>query len=674
MVKGAVYDPELLFMPVPGAKQAGQAVGAVTRPVVNAVKATAQVPVDVAKGALGRATGYIAEPGVAPKGYQVPSSRIPLGETFIPATEMAELQRGMPISEGAIRPISELAPGPVLALSGGEIPVAGRAAQAYGERLGETYRNPLTAAADIGSMFFTGGIPVLTAGRSALGLAQAGADAYLARKGFASLTPEQQATLNAGGNPFYAAGPAMPKAQPMPQPTVTAQPVAPQSVPQLTYNPTPSVMYGTESGIVGKSPQAVVEADLKQRYAPQPVAPVAPEPVTAPASAVDTAAQQLSSEARKQQVLDMIRARTQPAPETPAVTVAPVAPVEVPVSTASPLEQMFGIKPKSETVDLAANRATFADTVQQTRENLTAAREQNKNMFGDRAKDMNQRAGMGSMMANPKDYISEGKAVRHLINQTLQGAVKQQNKVVSYSKPLMNDFATQTGTVLDWTTAPDISKMSVGDARKVLNKWMFDSIDAQNPELGLKTRRESYSVQQRQAERAMAGQPEVEITQADRDALAKRQQLLGVTSGQTTGTTPVGPSSALQAALDRAKAQGKYKPPGVMEMIADTAPRQVGKFDNVYPNKEAMDYDTLFSTLGEKNPRIKRYQEGNTIVEVEQIDYGTIPKEYLQQMNKPSTKTRTYDAKTGKQISGPPVEVPEKPLRQRVEDILNRRK
>lgn len=218
---------------------AGPVIGRVAAPVGRAVKSAAQVPVDVAKGALGRATGYIAKPGETPTGYQVPSSRIPMGETFIPAKEMAELQRGMPISEGAVRPISELAPTPVLALSGGEIPVAGRAAQAYGERLGETYRNPLTAAADIGSMFLTGGIPVLTAGRGALGLAQAGADAYLARKGFTSLTPEQTAVLNAGGNPFYTAAPIVPKAQPAaPAPVVTTQPVVPTTITPTTVTPT----------------------------------------------------------------------------------------------------------------------------------------------------------------------------------------------------------------------------------------------------------------------------------------------------------------------------------------------------------------------------------------------------------------------------------------------------
>jgi len=226
---------------------AGPAVPKVVKPIVS-------TPVNVAKGALGRATGYIAKPGETPTGYQVPSSRQPLGDTFIPAKEMAELKQGMPISEGAIRPIKELAPGPILALSGGEIPVAGQAARAFGERIGETYSNPYTAAADIGSMFLTGGIPVLTAGRGALGLAQAGADAYLGRKGFTSLTPEQRTSLNQGINPFAA----------------TTGAVAPQATPSMAAQ-TPAAqaaMATTQAKATQAQPQP--QAPRRQRAPAQP--------------------------------------------------------------------------------------------------------------------------------------------------------------------------------------------------------------------------------------------------------------------------------------------------------------------------------------------------------------------------------------------------------------------
>ena len=274
IIKSAIYDPELLFMPVPGANQARQAIGAVTRPVVQGVKTTAQVPIDVAKGALGRATNYIAEPGVKPTGYQVPSSRILLGDEFIPKKEMAELRQGMPISEGAIRPIGELAPAPILALSGGEIPVAGQAARAFGERIGKTYSNPYTAAADIGSMFLTGGIPILTAGRGALGLAQAGADAFLSRKGFTSLTPEQTTALNQGINPFGktpAAGAVRPPTPQTPQTMAAAQvnpAMATTPAAQAAVNTTQAKAAQT-SGAAVPIPEPQIQPQIVARQEPQ---------------------------------------------------------------------------------------------------------------------------------------------------------------------------------------------------------------------------------------------------------------------------------------------------------------------------------------------------------------------------------------------------------------------
>lgn len=297
------------MLPIPAAQPAGRAVAATGR----AARAVAQVPVDVARGAAGRATGYIARPGETPTGYQVPSSRIPLGETFIPAAEMANLKQGMPMSPGAVRPISELAPGPVLALSGGEIPVAGQAARAFGERIGETYSNPYTAAADIGSAFLTGGIPILTAGRGALGLAQGAADAYLGRKGFTSLSPEQQTILNSGGNPFFATGSVAP-----------AQ--AAQSMAQSRIAPPTTPAQAAAQQAIGP-----VE--------PPPMQAAAPEPVVAPvAAAQETVAQRAQRvmgdnyrapvadrSAEIQAALAQVRA-----PKIEQPVAGPVAPVDLP--------------------------------------------------------------------------------------------------------------------------------------------------------------------------------------------------------------------------------------------------------------------------------------------------------------------------------------------------------
>ena len=327
-------------------------------PVGRAVKSVAQVPVDVARGAVGRATGYIAEPGATPRGYQVPSSRVPLGETYIPAEAMSELQRGMPISESSIRPISELAPGPVLALSGGEIPVAGQAARAFGERLGETYSNPYTAAADIGSMFLTGGVPVLTAGRGALGLAQAGADAYLARKGFTSLTPEQRATLNAGGNPFYVpptAGPVAPTAQPQPA-TPAGFPVS-ETAPLLPYTPAgqtamPMPGPGRRVNIEGESFNLPYEIDTGSVQAARPQVNFAAQQGAEAAAAARAAAEfEARSAANKQRVADQLAAQREVA--------GPAVPVEEP--TTIPVVDTTAVAPIVEAAPVAERVYTAAE-------------------------------------------------------------------------------------------------------------------------------------------------------------------------------------------------------------------------------------------------------------------------------------------------------------------------
>jgi hypothetical protein len=60
-------------------------------------------------------------------------------------------------------------------------------------------------------------------------------------------------------------GPAIPK---IPAPVVQA-PAPQKEIPRLTYNPTQPVMYGTESGVVGTNPKAVLAEDLAKKYAPQ---------------------------------------------------------------------------------------------------------------------------------------------------------------------------------------------------------------------------------------------------------------------------------------------------------------------------------------------------------------------------------------------------------------------
>jgi hypothetical protein len=580
--------------------------GKAAAPVARTVKNVAQAPIDVLKGGVGRATGYIAEPGATPKGYQVPSSRVPLGETYIPAEAMAELKQGMPISEGAIRPISELAPGPVLALSGGEVPIAGQAARAFGERLGETYSNPYTAAADIGSMFLTGGVPVLTAGRGALGLAKAGADAYLARKGFTSLTPEQTAALNRGINPFYEPPTVGPVAPSVPTGNVFNQP----QLPQLSYSPAgetaiPMSGPGRRINIEGETFNLPYEINTSQVQTARPQ----PQPTVLPVRP------------------------TAEAPVQPTINTQPIKPLTVAEDVGKTAEQLaaeqkildfINARRGIVTNDPVATRQNFANTIEQTRQQLEQARIQNKELFGDRATAMNERAGQGSLMPNPKDTITDATAVRHMINQTTQSAVKQQGKKVAYSQNAYNDLAQQAGITLDWKTAPDISNMGVGEARKAMSKWMFDSIDAQSPELGLKTRKESFSVQQRRAESEFGIGKET-LTPEELAANEKRKQAINAALGksQTSGTAgqTTGINSKLQALLDKQKAAGNYRPP------KDTMETMTGS--GVHATITDAANDAMVQTVRNPDYFNVSYRQGNNIVhETKQPNYHAVEIEF----------------------------------------------
>jgi hypothetical protein len=210
---------------------------------------------DVVSGAVGTGTGYIARPGKAPVGYQVPSQRNPIGPTFTPPEELAKFERGeLPYGQmPEQRPISELPEGKLdqaaMMLSGGNIPNAGQGAKAFGERLGETYRNPLTAAADIGSMFFTGGVPVLSTLRGGLAGVQALADMRLANKGFTPELPKILDEYQTGVRPMPGVQPG-----PMPRGFQAAGPVSPGGMAAAT--PAATAAMATTQRVAGTTPRA----------------------------------------------------------------------------------------------------------------------------------------------------------------------------------------------------------------------------------------------------------------------------------------------------------------------------------------------------------------------------------------------------------------------------------
>jgi len=502
-LQGSVIQPIAQTTGLPEADVANMfntatiAAGPAVPKVAGAAKAVAKAPVDVVKGAAGRATGYIAKPGETPTGYQVPSSRIPLGDTFIPAAEMARLEAGLPMSQGAVRPISELAPAPVLALSGGEIPAAGQAMRAFGERIGETYSNPYTAAADVGSMFLTGGIPVLTGMRGALGLAQGAADAYLASKGFKSLSPEQQTILNQGGNPFVATGAVKPSDIPQPIREAAAQRITPVQ-PQLGYSPTPTPQTipmggpGRRVNIEGESFNLPYEIDTSrvqptgpQQVAPQPVRPVAPETITpTPAPAVATAPATESVLGQKltpEQILAQIQARSG--------------------KKGAGIFETAGDAPPPP-IDLAANRASFPDKINQHRAGLEETRAQNKETFAGTAENLGRGTEAERLArmspAERSDYLfrqglksdtmTDAAVVKDMIKTTTNTGIRRYKNSNIVDNSVFDEFAADAGVMLDWKSAPDISKMGFGEGKSAMTDWMYKQIKTEANDLGLDAR------------------------------------------------------------------------------------------------------------------------------------------------------------------------------------------
>jgi len=279
MAKGLLYDPEMLI---------GSGLGTVAEKGLmsagRGVKNVAGGATDIVGGAVGRGTGYIAKPGEVPIGYQVPSSRAPLRNTVMLPEDMARFERGeMPYGQMPTEvPIQQLPRNAVertaLKLSGGEIPYQGQAARAFGERLGETYRNPFTAALDIGSLFTTG-VPLVTAARTGLAGVQGAADAILARRGLDPNLPTRLADYQSGARPMPGTPPAPAPRAPAPGPVNPATMNYPLTVQGPGQQLPPSVMTAPDLSrrvnIEGQS--AVLPSQINttnsQTARPQPVTP-----------------------------------------------------------------------------------------------------------------------------------------------------------------------------------------------------------------------------------------------------------------------------------------------------------------------------------------------------------------------------------------------------------------
>jgi hypothetical protein len=277
----------------PIAQKTAQAAGTAASVATAPIRAGAQFT----EGVFGGVTGRIAKPGQTPGPLQSPSSRIPLGETFIDPADWAKFQRGeITVDQLQSRPIQEFAKGPVdraaVALSGETVPAAGQGMRAFGEALGRQYkRSPITSAIDIG-VSALGLPPPVISYRAAQGLA----DAYLARRGFdPNLPKELQAAQGQAGVDIM-------RQRAMNQP------------PALTYNPSPAPgpvapgpMYVSPEGVASPDIQAASVAGAQQKYAPQVVPGDAKAAVQA--KAADIVSQTPIRTPEQQAIIDQIRER-----------------------------------------------------------------------------------------------------------------------------------------------------------------------------------------------------------------------------------------------------------------------------------------------------------------------------------------------------------------------------
>ena len=322
---------------------AGRTTAATGRAVAAAPRAVA----DVAGGFTGAITGKTAKPGVIPEPWQQPSVRQPVSDKYYTPAQLEQWRAGeLPTEQLTAQPIQNLGPEAMSALARtqGNVPYAGQGFRAFGEQLGETYRNPLNLLTDVGLDVLTGGgLPTL--GRLGYkgyqGIQGARAAKTLEGAGFSPLFPEEFAALERGQPHPSAIGP-------VPTRTATAAgPVAPVDLPRLTYNPTPETIYVAPEGVAGTDMRAVNQAGINLKYPEVKVGPVAPDTA---AIAAKQAADDAASQASKQRILDMIRAKegkpTGPvapvaeAQPQPVVDTKPVAPTQV-VETAPVAERVY---------------------------------------------------------------------------------------------------------------------------------------------------------------------------------------------------------------------------------------------------------------------------------------------------------------------------------------------
>ena len=470
----------------------------------------------------------------------------------------------------------------------GMVPLANQKWQGVGEMLAEPYTSPKGWLPDIGLAALgygvgamTGAGPLMAGLPPLLNLARKGYQAVNAGKtigaadtlynaGFTRMTPEMRAQL------AQAAGAVRPQTPPTPQTMAAAQinpamattPAAQAAVnttqakaaqttgaveplpPSRQLGYTPPTMYVAPEGVAGTNLRQVEQTALQQRYAPQPVTgAVKPQPeVVAPPvkttkedilarlnaaknaepTPVTTAPKQTepvykdAGEMRKAlvdkvtpDVMEKLVREKFPAVETPGPKVITA---EQQAKRDDFMNNRIPERVKGMEQGRAANKETYADKAEAMRKMAADNKARGKKDFP-----MYGRYSEGQNM-NPKDVFTERKAVADMVNQVSQGNVTSKNKNIVVRRQGYDQMADGIGITLDWNTAPKPGK-TIAETRKVMDKWMMDSINKELPELGLYKRKESFTQQQKRLEREAAENPPPPISaeeQAKLDAIPTR--------------------------------------------------------------------------------------------------------------------------------------------------------
>lgn len=118
-----------------------------------------------------------------------------------------------------------------------------------------------------------------------------------------------------------------------------------------------------------------------------------------------------------------------------------------------------------------------------------------------------------------------------------------------------------------------------------------------------------------------------------------------------------------QKAERKAAKAAKSAPKDAMEMKTG---------NKVFDNKADFEAQSMLDKIAGK-PTTGSFVDNGLRYEISAIDYGTTPRKVLEGLNKPLTQVRIFSERTNKQISGPAADVPEKPLRQRIEEQRKRK-